>query len=69
MDRNVFEQLNGKERHVATREGGVDRNLVRFQACLTSLKVATREGGVDRNIADNLPEVIIAGRHPRGWRG
>ena len=33
---------------VATREGGVDRNILLSQN-LPRLEVATREGGVDRN--------------------
>ena len=36
---------------VATREGGVDRNLYRFLVDMVDI-VATREGGVDRNVVD-----------------
>ena len=35
---------------VATREGGVDRNTVRYNVSIGQIVVATREGGVDRNI-------------------
>ena len=34
---------------VATREGGVDRNI-KFMQYMKGKDVATREGGVDRNI-------------------
>ena len=39
-----------KERFVATREGGVDRNTNSTENGLQGCFVATREGGVDRNI-------------------
>ena len=34
---------------VATREGGVDRNII-LDPMRSSFGVATREGGVDRNV-------------------
>ena len=54
---------------VATREGGVDRNMSGAAGTGKSSIVATREGGVDRNLDEmdaSIPEVR---RHPRGWRG
>ena len=39
-----------RSRYVATREGGVDRNIKGLRpSCL--VEVATREGGVDRNMS------------------
>ena len=38
----------GSRKGVATREGGVDRNIDDIKS-LGSVDVATREGGVDRN--------------------
>ena len=35
---------------VATREGGVDRNIRQQRTAIASSRVATREGGVDRNV-------------------
>ena len=37
---------------VATREGGVDRNIMSY-TCSCSCDVATREGGVDRNLQNS----------------
>ena len=49
MDRNIFSAAVAVVfSTVATREGGVDRNLEAI-AELIEAKVATREGGVDRN--------------------
>ena len=69
MDRNALHALiNRRQYIVATREGGVDRNLTRYID--TSLKtVATREGGVDRNLLYCRQLRSVHGRHPRGWRG
>ena len=54
---------------VATREGGVDRNLA-DEKIGKMLDVATREGGVDRNTSSRAAAVSAAFcRHPRGWRG
>ena len=53
---------------VATREGGVDRNLI-ISAISDPTAVATREGGVDRNLAWAKRNDVIISRHPRGWRG
>ena len=41
---------------VATREGGVDRNINGILALAGIEDVATREGGVDRNISRPLAE-------------
>ena len=49
MDRNIYVYRFSKgELSVATREGGVDRNIKFLRHHLAYL-VATREGGVDRN--------------------
>ena len=37
---------------VATREGGVDRNILHNQRAMNRPRVATREGGVDRNTVE-----------------
>ena len=37
---------------VATREGGVDRNVIHAKYMAGRGAVATREGGVDRNLED-----------------
>ena len=42
--------MGDKGGHVATREGGVDRNTEKVEVEDNSLQVATREGGVDRNV-------------------
>ena len=68
MDRNngtTYERLAEK---VATREGGVDRN-VQLLIWQKAIVVATREGGVDRNIANRAQMNQDGSRHPRGWRG
>ena len=39
-----------KAARVATREGGVDRNVHNLDANHCNVWVATREGGVDRNL-------------------
>ena len=50
MDRNTSNEIiNISLGQVATREGGVDRNMLRA-GFKWSTKVATREGGVDRNL-------------------
>ena len=55
---------------VATREGGVDRNISMSIIVPLRYSVATREGGVDRNFVFlPLPPVQPLSRHPRGWRG
>ena len=54
---------------VATREGGVDRNKQYVDRVPNLNRVATREGGVDRNRNSFYIRMVIAGRHPRGWRG
>ena len=42
--------MDGKtQRSVATREGGVDRNILKIMGVQNGCFVATREGGVDRN--------------------
>ena len=49
MDRNTFiDNLTGGKLSVATREGGVDRNII-VHKLDRFFRVATREGGVDRN--------------------
>ena len=53
---------------VATREGGVDRN-VSVEEYIKRNDVATREGGVDRNERVACYGKRSVGRHPRGWRG
>ena len=49
MDRNANDYGYGEHTFdVATREGGVDRNIIsKKRRCRQ--RVATREGGVDRN--------------------
>ena len=50
MDRNeIVGRITIKHKKVATREGGVDRNMAHVSMELRELTVATREGGVDRN--------------------
>ena len=51
MDRNVNVRAHVLPSEVATREGGVDRNVSSMGDLFGSWVVATREGGVDRNIA------------------
>ena len=53
---------------VATREGGVDRNIKNYSAQVLKA-VATREGGVDRNSLGLPIGEKLDRRHPRGWRG
>ena len=52
MDRNVFNSvmLVFSFSSVATREGGVDRNITPTLEAALPTCVATREGGVDRNV-------------------
>ena len=69
MDRNsMLNKVWPPAMAVATREGGVDRNIMAETVNLPR-DVATREGGVDRNA--KLPQfwALEVGRHPRGWRG
>ena len=50
---------------VATREGGVDRNIKIGFPIVYGHLVATREGGVDRNFPDRgwyLPPLFVATR-------
>ena len=54
---------------VATREGGVDRNMHQEESDGMVRAVATREGGVDRNNRYTVKLHKARGRHPRGWRG
>ena len=54
---------------VATREGGVDRNMCAGIRQPFGYSVATREGGVDRNFNTQTISVGQMCRHPRGWRG
>ena len=49
MDRNERIRNAGAKAYVATREGGVDRNIIYCAEKNHRLNVATREGGVDRN--------------------
>ena len=49
MDRNHLQNNADEMARVATREGGVDRNLSAGFWPLSRQDVATREGGVDRN--------------------
>ena len=50
MDRNTFSpNITIQGNAVATREGGVDRNLTERAMDGILSRVATREGGVDRN--------------------
>ena len=52
MDRNINGILALAGIEVATREGGVDRNMYCMIIEFERLLVATREGGVDRNRND-----------------
>ena len=55
--------------NVATREGGVDRNIPPANTTQATRAVATREGGVDRNVLEYSDGHRETSRHPRGWRG
>ena len=44
---------------VATREGGVDRNITSLYNTKSPHNVATREGGVDRNSSSSLKSWIV----------
>ena len=59
MDRNVVNQtIYAAKQTVATREGGVDRNIGYCLKTSTAVKVATREGGVDRNATNRALNTI-----------
>ena len=56
----------GKVSAVATREGGVDRNVVMTADYEASIAVATREGGVDRNGIFGAPQTFAERHRPQG---
>ena len=51
---------------VATREGGVDRNLKGKFEILADFLVATREGGVDRNGIFSALQTFAERHRPQG---
>ena len=54
---------------VASREGGVDRNILGNTEGLNGVEVASREGGVDRNNPPPQRQEDGPSRLPRGGRG
>ena len=64
-----YDPSTGEVYGVATREGGVDRNIETLPKMFRACVVATREGGVDRNTALIKSKGYRISRHPRGWRG
>ena len=66
MDRNTgFSKTAAVWIQVATREGGVDRNIHNNTAYVSISPVATREGGVDRNKRDDTKQcthIMVATR-------
>ena len=64
MDRNLWAIAVALRLYVASREGGVDRNMRRPITIGHPKNVASREGGVDRNFAVEVTDLLSASGMP-----
>ena len=69
MDRNYTESKKGLRTFVATREGGVDRNLTtKHGGEIGRVSPPARVAWIETGILTISCGKCVS-RHPRGWRG